>query len=192
MTQGTDIKIYVVGPDYAHAEARKSPVVDGIVQRDEEGKEVRFPIMLTNREKDMARRVCLAFRQNVCGFDLLRTPGRSYVCDVNGWSFVKKSVKYYDDTAQLLQMMMVRATQPQRLHSSILMHTSPPAGMVTHRMKAFFMPAASNQILHERGAPLMREICRRPVPVPPTTRRVMLHPLVHYRELMSLTAARQS
>ncbi|RYY35390.1 hypothetical protein EON62_02520, partial [archaeon] len=131
MTQGTDIKIYIVGPDYAHAEARKSPVVDGIVQRDGEGKEVRFPIMLTSAEKDIARRVCMAFRQNICGFDLLRTPTRSFVCDVNGWSFVKKSHKYYEDTSQLLMLMMLRAMAPERLHHSILMHTSPPAGLAS-------------------------------------------------------------
>uniref|UniRef100_A0A7C8YVN8 Uncharacterized protein n=1 Tax=Opuntia streptacantha TaxID=393608 RepID=A0A7C8YVN8_OPUST len=63
-------KVYTVGPDYAHAEARKSPVVNGVVMRNTDGKEV-------------------------CGFDLLRCGGRSYVCDVNGWSFVKNSHQYY-------------------------------------------------------------------------------------------------
>lgn len=131
------LQVYTVGPDYAHAEARKSPALDGKVERDSEGKEVRYPVMLTAMEKLVARKVCVAFKvvespwgwgmrdrdgsrglqrkngslfssclfhlqQTVCGFDLLRANGHSFVCDVNGFSFVKNSMKYYDDCAKIL------------------------------------------------------------------------------------------
>ncbi|CAB1339119.1 unnamed protein product [Coregonus sp. 'balchen'] len=86
--------VYTVGPDYAHAEARKSPALDGKVERDSEGKEIRYP-------------------QTVCGFDLLRANGHSYVCDVNGFSFVKNSMKYYDDCAKILGNIVMRELAPQ-------------------------------------------------------------------------------
>nr|XP_020478455.1 inositol hexakisphosphate and diphosphoinositol-pentakisphosphate kinase 2-like isoform X17 [Monopterus albus] len=112
-TDGTDVKVYTVGPDYAHAEARKSPALDGKVERDSEGKEIRYPVMLTAMEKLVARKVCLAFKQTVCGFDLLRANGHSFVCDVNGFSFVKNSMKYYDDCAKVLGNIVMRELAPQ-------------------------------------------------------------------------------
>jgi len=94
---------YTLGLDYCHVEARKSPVLDGIVERDAAGMEVRYPVVLSQAEKLIAAKVVLAFGQNVCGFDILRTTERSYVCDVNGLSLVKKSKKYVDDAAHILR-----------------------------------------------------------------------------------------
>ncbi|GFO26087.1 inositol hexakisphosphate and diphosphoinositol-pentakisphosphate kinase, partial [Plakobranchus ocellatus] len=123
-TDGTDVKVYTVGPDYQHAEARKSPALDGKVERDRDGKEIRYPVLLSNAEKMIARNVCKVFKQNVCGFDLLRASGKHFVCDVNGFSFVKTSSKYYDDCAKILGTLVMRACCPQ-LHIPYPMCTAP-------------------------------------------------------------------
>nr|VZI12837.1 unnamed protein product [Spirometra erinaceieuropaei] len=111
-TDGTDVKVYTVADDYAHAEARKSPALDGKVERDCEGKEIRYPVILTQREKIIAKKVAKVVKQQICGFDLLRANGMSYVCDVNGFSFVKTSRKYYDDCSHILGVLITRRIAP--------------------------------------------------------------------------------
>uniref|UniRef100_A0A3P8ZEJ2 Inositol hexakisphosphate and diphosphoinositol-pentakisphosphate kinase n=1 Tax=Esox lucius TaxID=8010 RepID=A0A3P8ZEJ2_ESOLU len=101
-TDGTDVKVYTVGPDYAHAEARKSPALDGKVERDSEGKEIRYPVMLTAMEKLVARKVCLAFK-------VMQT----WVIPTVFVFFVKNSMKYYDDCAKILGNIVMRELAPQ-------------------------------------------------------------------------------
>jgi len=67
---------------------------------------------MSPEEKEIARVIAKAFKQQVCGFDLLRTNGKSYVCDVNGWSFVKGNTRYYSDCSHEIIRLILQQFSP--------------------------------------------------------------------------------
>ena len=135
-------QVYTVGPYFAYAETRKSPTVDGVVRRNASGKELREGTTLSPTEQEIARRICMAFGQTICGFDMVRVDGRSYVIDVNGWSFVKGSSYYYDACASILTHTFMRAAAALPLkypsiheHSMSIRPSSP--GSRSWRLKTY-------------------------------------------------------
>ena len=119
-SQMMDIKCYTVGPNFVHAEARKAPAQDGVVMRDESGKELRETVELSGAELMVARKVIKVFRQVVCGFDILRaSDGGFYVCDVNGWSFVKNNAEYVERATSIMRDIFLEQVRQRGLHRAI-------------------------------------------------------------------------
>ena len=106
------------------------------MKRNTDGKEIRYMAKLTQEEEDIARKVCKVFGQSVCGLDILRVQGKSYVIDVNGWSFVKGNDFYYDQCARIMKEAFYRSVQqrPLSLADQIPPEISPEQ---TWRLKGF-------------------------------------------------------
>lgn len=148
-----DVKAYTVGTEFCHAETRKSPVVDGIVRRNTHGKEIRYVTELTDDEKRMARNVCLIFKQTICGFDLLRVGGKSYVIDVNGFSFVKDNTGYYDACSSILRTMFIEAKKDRDIIKTKIPKTSQNESQFQEKEQKWVFKGSVSVIRHADRTP---------------------------------------
>ena len=66
---------------------------------------------MTQEEFKISMSVSKIFKQAICGFDLLRTDGKSFVIDVNGWSFVKGNESYIEECSRILKKIFLDASK---------------------------------------------------------------------------------
>lgn len=92
--------------------------MDGIVKRNTDGREIRRVTELTAEERAIAVKISSTFGQMICGLDLLRVQGKSYVIDVNGWSFNKRQDEYYDRCAKIMYQAFINhpTSLPRAIH----------------------------------------------------------------------------
>lgn len=134
-----DVKVYAAG-DYFYAEARKAPHIDGRVERDENGLEIRTRVQLTREELRISKRVVDAFGQFMNGFDLLRTKdGETFVIDVNGWSFVKRANEFAPRCASKLIAFILHAASTStsantNAHTAVRSRSNTTVSTVSQRM----------------------------------------------------------
>jgi len=117
-TDGLNIRIYAIGTDFFHAQADKSPVLN---HKKEQGRDKKYPVILTAEEKDLAVKLIKAFGQNAITFDVIRSEGKSYVVDVKSSHLVKGPDPVLAECARslcALVLRMAKRTDPALFHYS--------------------------------------------------------------------------
>lgn len=101
---GFDIHVKTIGVEYFHAQATKSPTMRGSeLQSLKQRPRVSFPVNLTMAEKSLCRKVVLLLGQLNCQIDIIRSNGKSFICDVNGFSLEKAKKKFLKDFVFILK-----------------------------------------------------------------------------------------
>lgn len=140
-------QVYSVGTSYFHGEARKSPTVDGKVERDETGKEAcfwrpflwfRFVIPFSwmhAKRRYVGRSVCCSSRPFValtcsekedsplCAMSMELG---IFFLSFSMHSFVKKNRKFWADASHLIKLLIYKQLQPSLLTVFLIKKNFPP------------------------------------------------------------------